>query len=294
VNIDNHIKFRELSGERVYKAGKTYWFEARSRVYNAFPSHVNYKLNEEEINSIFKNTSALFVRYPCDLKSLGVKSYRIICNDKNYSINSLSSNTRSKVRRGLKNFSVKNINININSIQNRSIDIIKSTLKRQNRNISSSLESDWATRCKAISNVEGVEVWGAYSNFDGILAAFVVVYQIDNCIYPSIIRSDQKYLKKYCNNVLIFSILENYLKRPDVDLVNYGLEPIRRDMDGLDSFKKNMGFKKQLINQNIIPSPKLKPMLNIFSKWIVKVLVHFNPKNDFYKKAEGIFHYYGK
>jgi hypothetical protein len=169
----------------------------------------------------------------------------------------LSSNSRSKIRRGLKRCKVEPIDFRLLAEKGEELD--HSTRERQGRTVSSASNSYWQKYYSNAAQTVGAEAWGAF--VDGELAAYLIGFRVENCSNLVILRSKQELLSSYPNNALLFSYLRHVLGRGEVDSVSYGLEPIQHDMEALDHFKLGLGFEKKPCGQRVEVAPWLRPLL---------------------------------
>lgn len=290
MNAEYHAEFRRASGERVVRTESCYWFESQSRVFNAFPSHLTFEPAPDEFKHVFHETDALFLRYPCPMHAPGVDSFRMVCTEKPYSLEILSGNSRSKIRRGLKHFTIDHIDFDM--LARDGLGPLVSTLQRQGRKVPTTLQQDWERRCEAAKRTPGVFAWGAFTGTGSELVAFLLAYQIDDCMYLSVIRSKREYLNQYPNNALVYSVMKEVLARSDVREVSYGLEPMRQDIGSLDKFKTSMGFRKEPVRQRVVVHLLVRPLMGRIGRKFVATIVRRNPESDFWRRVEGIFHYY--
>src|SRR5262245_58469381 len=93
-------EFLERLGHRVIVTPGAWWYDARTRFYLNFPHHRLIQPDANELAGVFRRWP-LGVRYFAPADTDGPASYALVRRGRDYNIDALSANTRSKTRRGL-------------------------------------------------------------------------------------------------------------------------------------------------------------------------------------------------
>jgi len=264
LNLDVYRRFAAAQGVRLHETESSLWFEKRRFFLDSVPPHRRIRLRPGEAQGLFRRGAAV-VRYTCE-EAQGSPSFEFICDDKNFGFDSLASEARRRVRRGLANCDIRSVDFAL--LAREACAINRSVLARHNRATAFLRdEAQWKSYmalCEQLSNV------GAYGAFvDGRLCAFAVTILIEDYCYLFHTHAHSDYLKYSPMNALCFTITKEMLARPDVACVSQGLESFVR-RPGLESFKMGMGYRKRPIGRNILVNPLLRPLLSRPALWVAE------------------------
>ncbi len=244
-------------GLRVVRSQSAWWVEAGPRFLLAVPCHHPLHLPEDEARELFRREKVAGLRYICDEADGGKASFHLSCSDSAYSIEKLSANTRSKVRRGLARNEMRRI---------RGAELLEvgqgafmETMQRQNRASASTLET-WKRMLRAADEEPAVEIWSAWH--EGEFASYLITINIDDVCEFFQARSRNELLKHYPNNALIFHVTEEMLVRRRIREITFGIES-PEDVEDLDAFKLALGYEKKPVRQRIIFHPALRAALGL-------------------------------
>ncbi len=257
-------------GHSVVKTASCSWYNEyrQKRIYQSFPIHRLVAPGQDEIKEVFaKVPKAVALRFIGPIQSRGQKSFIWVCR-RPYEIENLSANTRSHVRRGLKNCQIRSMSFE--DLVTQGWEAHRDTAKRHGEAEPSSLGIE-----AKLDNCAAYEAWGAF--VEGHLAAYIVTVWVEDWVHILINRSVNAYLKFYPNNALIFSVVREMLSREGVQAVSYGLEPLIA-ADSLERFKLAMGFAKEPVCQCVVMAPRLKLLLNPVTAWPIAALANWLPK----------------
>ena len=282
MNTNNYAEFLQIMGYRVLETKSTFWYEVNPFSYISFPFDRLINLDEEEVSNIWHRSNAMVIRYPTFESSKGYKSYRLICDNKNYNLYSLSKKARNQTRRGLESCLVREIDFSYLVKHGEGLYI--STLLRQGRNVPAGLSNYWKKYCETASKIVGFQAWGAF--VEGQLAAFLIGFLMDNCFNVFIQRSAQRMLRHYPNNALVYTVTKDVLSREEINEISFGLEPLQLELEGLDHFKVSMGFKKCEIKQRVLFRPPLHGIV-VRTGSIILRLAEKNSEKEFWRKLGG-------
>ena len=102
MDSQNYAEFLRALGHRVVSVGSFSWYDASRFFYLSAPPHRTYEPTAEQLRAALRLLPCVGVRYAAPLESEGKLSYQIACAERDYSLDKLSGNTRSKIRRGFK------------------------------------------------------------------------------------------------------------------------------------------------------------------------------------------------
>ena len=247
MSAENYAQFLENLGHRVVRTKSSWWASGAGRTFGQFPYHHQILPSRDETDELLGLTGTA-ARYCCPVEA-GSKSHMYVMDDPGYSLDTLSSNTRSKTRRGLKRCEVRRLNFD--ELESAgAFDICAETISRQHsRSLPKNHTSNWQRYATAAQSCNVMETWGAF--LEGKLVAFLVAGRIENCMNIFIARSSSAARSAYPNNALMYEFLHQAIRQPGIDLVSFGWQSIRAEMDSLEQFKSSLGFKKRDVGQRI-------------------------------------------
>lgn len=287
MNSQSYAEFLRAIGHRVVPVGSFCWYDASRFFFLSAPPHRTYEPTKEELDAALRTMPCLGVRFAAPLESEGKLSYQIVCDERDYGLDKLSGNTRSKVRRGLKRCIVEPVPFALIATAGKQAHA--DTVERQGRDGVLSGEK-WQRFFAAAESAPGMEGWGAWHG--ETLAAFLVTVTFDDCVEFLLARSCNDSLGAYPNNALIFRVAEEMLVRRGVREISFGLESLE-PVGPLDQFKFSMGFRQRPLRQRIVFRPALAKVLRLEP---VRSLVHrWSEQSDhrgvFWRKTAGILRF---
>jgi Acetyltransferase (GNAT) domain len=278
VSAETMAGFLERLGHRIVQTPSAYWYDYR-RFFLNFP-------HDRLIDPVADELAALFRRFPIGVRyfapplGAGAASYALVCRGRDYDLNRLSANTRSKIRRGLSRGKVERVEARYVRAAGRAVN--EDTLRR----IHLRDPYPWDAYWEAVERSEGVEVWAAF--VDGELAAYLVAILADDSCEIPVARSSAPMLRFYPNNALLFTVVRDMLARPAIDRVFFGVESVE-GATGVDEFKLGMGFVKVPICQRVVLHPLLRPVLgNALVAGVIGALARRRPQNELWRKLKGV------
>lgn len=288
LTAEAYARFLALQGYRVRRTPSAYWFDANRWFLLSAPHHREYVLQGDELRGLFRSWGCLGVRYAAPVEAgLGKLSYQIVLDDPHYGLAQLSSNVRSKVRRGLKRCEVARAELSV--LEQEGWPLHVETLRRQKRG--EAWTSDrWTRFWHAAQQTPGVEGWGAW--VDGRLAAFLVTVMFEDAVEFFLSRSTTGERGAYPNNALIFTVAEEMLVRRQMPKITFGLESLE-PVKPLDEFKFGMGFQPRPIRQVVVFHPLLRLLLaraaarEAIQWWVGRRA----QRNVFWRKAAGLLRF---
>jgi len=272
-------------GHRVVETESGAWCDASRFFLLGIPTHELRMPSHEEMRHLWRGR-ALGARFTTPLAAPGRMSYQIVCDDPQFGLESLSGNTRSKVRRGLKRCEVRAALPADVAREGRQAHL--DTLARQDRN-GLLAGAEWEKFWAAVAATSGMETWGAW--VDERLAAFLVTMSFGDSVEFLLARSRDDCLQAYPNNALLFVTTEEMLVRRRMREITFGIESLE-PVGPLDQFKFSMGFRTKPLRQRVQFHPVLAallrpaPVRGLFRRWAAAEKGGF-----FWRKAAGLLRF---
>lgn len=291
MNVEIFAEWLRRQEYSVIKTHSSYWYEARRRVYQAFPFHWMIEPCEDELHHLLTKQHAFALRYSTPLQSpLGCISYHAIYDKPTYTLDILDRRSRQNVRSGLKKCQVEPISLARLAEEGWSLE--KDTANRQGRGLALS-EAVWRLRCTAAEDLAGFEAWGAL--VDGRLVASLLTFQMEDWCELISQQCHRDYLNARVNNALTFVVTETMVRRPEIRSIFYALQSLDAP-SSVDEFKFRMGYRASPLRQRVVFHPWFKPCANGLTSAMVRRLLRRYPGNYTLAKAEGMlrFHLQGK
>jgi hypothetical protein len=245
-NRSTFMPFFEEQGKRPMVAADRVWFESGPGFYQSFPFHTIIN-DQSSLSEVFRNWRVLAARFP-RMPSAPVPSSVLWVRRTPYSIDDLSGNARSKIRRGLKKTRVEQIDFS--TLVSLGLPLVASTAARQRVRFGARQVGSWKRMCTAAARHPSLEAWAGFVGQD--LAAFAVCFQVEDCYQISTVRSNSELLSAYPNNAVIHAALEAGFQKPGITMACYGLASLDRGTEGLNDFKRGAGFEAEPIDDVIL------------------------------------------
>lgn len=284
---DHFARFLAATGHRVLRTQSAYWYDASRLCWLSLPSHQLLDPPREELRELLRRGRCLGARFPAPIEGRGKLSYQIVCEDPEYRLDHLSTNVRSKVRRGLRRCEVRSVPFA--ELAARGWEADRDTLVRQGRR-ARLRGRQWPRFWAAATATPGMEGWAAFVG--GEMAAFLVTVQFEDCVEFLLARSRSDLLQAYPNNALLFVVTEEMLVRRRVRAVTFGLESLE-PVGPLDQFKFSMGFHARPIRQRVVFHPllgilvRMRPLRTGVYRWARR----HGTEGAFWRKAAGLLRF---
>lgn len=289
MNPETFAEWFRRQGHNVIRTESSYWVDFGPRTYQAFPYHWLITPPECELRSFLKQHKLIGLRYSTPLTTpIGHISYHAVYEEGTYKIENLSKWARKNIRRGLRNCEVQPITFDRLADEGWQLQV--DTLDRQaHAHQVETVKAAWERRCRVAQDLPGFEAWGAI--VDGKLAASVITFMMDDCVYMLYQQCHRDFLKKHVNNALGYFVTETMMKRPEVKSILYGLHSLDAP-PSVDEFKFRMGYSAKPVRQRVVFHPWLVPFFNPASHYILKTMANRRPENLTLAKTEGMVHFY--
>jgi hypothetical protein len=213
-------------------------------------------------------------------------SYHAVLDKTPYDLTALRKKARYDVRQGLENCHIQQISFQ--EMAHQGWKLQEDTLARQGRGKSMTLEG-WKRLCLAGHDLPGFEAWGTMIN--GKLGAAAITCRIEDWGYILYQQSLREYLPAKINNALTFVITKDMLARPEISHIHYGLHSLDAPAS-VDEFKFRMGYTPKPVRQRGVFHPRLWPLLNSLSLWIIQKIIAYKKGHPTFSKAEGLMRFY--
>lgn len=287
MNPENFAEWVRRLGHRVVRTESSYWVNAESHIFQAFPYHWVISPSEKELHDLIKSEGVLALRYSTPLDApQGCASYHVALDDPGYSLETLDKRSRQNVRHGLKNCTVQPISFERLAEDGWLLEL--DTEDRQKRH-SSHTREEWHRRCLAAADIPGFEAWGAL--VDGALVASLLTFQMGDCCEMLSQQSHRKCLRQRVNNALTYTVTREMMQRPGIRSVFYTIQSLDAPAS-VDEFKIRMGYRAIPLRQRVVFHPWVAPFANPTSYLALKHLRRIFPQDYRLAKGSGMLRFY--
>lgn len=209
--------------------------------------HIKIDLSKKEEQKLLKLSKAYFLRYVSDWDSAEPSQFWYIIKDNFEALDELSSNTKSKVRRGLKHCVVKKVNQEV--IVNKGYDVYSQAFKKYNTYIK---PMDKESFTQSILNSCNCDFWAVYKKDENKMIAYSQNFLEDNSVNYATIKFHPDYLKLYSSYALFYEMNCYYLADKNFLYVNDGARSISHDTNIQDFLMQKFKFRKAYCKLHII------------------------------------------
>ncbi len=287
MNTEIFVEWIKRQGYQVVATPSSYWYEIRSRVFQAIPFHELITPSEAELNLLLGGKRAVALRYSTPMEAdEGKLSYHVINADKSYDLAQFSRSSRYDVRKGLKYAGVEPISLS--RLASEGWLLRQETIARQGR--SGGEGAIWWERlCRSAEGLSGFDAWGAVR--EGKLMASILTFTLGDCCVGLYQQCCAEALTTCVNNALTYSFTKEVLTRPAINQVFYGLHSLDAD-ERLDKFKFRMGYIAKPVRQRVVFNRWMQLLLNGASYRVLKAIRSRWPTQATLAKAEGMARFY--
>lgn len=277
-SMERFAELYELWGLRFEMLNGILWREYNRMVVPLGPVKLSYTISKEEVKYLlYKFPKSLMVRLT-DGFSHSTENlldncwYAVVCY-KFKELDELSANTRSKIRRGLKNCRVEKIDANL--IANYGFDVYVSAFERY-KDVKKPFITDekiYQKRILATKKFDDiVHYWGVFYNNKLIAYSENFIYDNIEAAY-STIKFHPDFLKLYPSYALIFEMNKFYLRDSRFEYVNDGFRSILHQTNVQNYLIQKFDFQKRYTN------------LSIFYRWYLSIYLSLTyPIRNFLSK----------
>lgn len=247
----------------------------RAFFWENFPPHRRTHLTVRQAMNLYLRGGAV-IRYSCPDTEGGTDSFEYVCDNQSYDLASLNSSKARLTRQGLRNCVVRPVDFSTLAEQGCAIN--QSVFIRQQRPGPAHLSRPdlWKRYMNSCRSVPDIEPWGVF--VDDKLCAYMMLVLLDGYAYIYHPYSTTESLPHRPMNALVFTILKEFLRRPEVERVSYGLESFVENPT-LEQFKIGMGFRKQPIRRKVLINPLARPFVSRAARGVTRWLLPHSPQS---------------
>jgi hypothetical protein len=249
-------QFYELRGHRVFEALGTHWVHYRGPFFWSLPNQRLIDADPREVKEMLRKHGVTGVRFP-SATGLGIPLGLYVCRPREYAIEKLPRQFRRHVTRGLEMCTIRPIEPA--ELLREGLQLNLDTMARQRRYDSEFGDpASWKRFVDAVRHSPRVAVTGAY--LSGRLSVYIVTCRQDGCLHMlyKMSRAEDRGLP--VSHALDYRIISDAALDPEIELVENSFSSLIPN-EGLDSYKRHMGFTIEPCRLAIYFHPRIAPLL---------------------------------
>ena len=252
----NLVRFWELLGRPVFEMNGVWWGHHRGPFYTSLPFQLQLDITPEEAQEVLRNARIWGLSFPSQRPGLPGGHYFI--RPEGYDLTSVSRKQRGHVTQGLADCEIRILDEE--ELLLKGMPLNKETLHRQSREDATFLDpAKWKAFVRAVGRCHGMTIHGAF--VDGRLATYLISCrdgQWLHLLYKMSTRVDREH---HPDHALDFSIIRDAAADPGIWFIGNGTTSILPN-EGLDRYKRQLGYQLQPHNLSIHFHPWLASMLS--------------------------------
>jgi len=263
-----------MKNQIIYK--NVNWVRYQGMLIPDIPPHQMVDLKRNECRNLLRNAQAHLVRWISDWDKPGKSHFWYIIKDVYKGLEEFSSNTRSKIRRGLKRNEV--VRVDKQELKKSGFDVYLSAFKRYETFIKPMSQQKFCERIDQI-NVGEYDFWGVYNKKQMI--AYAEVRKMGEMCHLNIIKFHPDYMKQYPSYALFYSLIDYYLSMQHIKYISNGTRSLSHDTNIQDFLLQKFNFRKAYCSLNVCYSPIVKVVVMVlypFRKLFKKIPVNLAQK----------------
>ena len=247
------------------------------------PPHIEIDDSDSLIKKKISDNNAFFARWTTKFDRKEETDFWYIICDEKLTIEGYSRNTRSKIRRGLKNCEVKLVNKQ--EIKQSGFLSYSKAFQRYNTDILPKNREDFEDEIDNID--EDWHFWAIY-NSDNLMIGYSQNRIAENYCDYSTIKFHPDYLKLYPSYALFFTMNQYYLNEKEYKYVNDGARSMLHNTNIQSFLISKFKFRKAYCKLHVQYNPLIKRVVNIlFPFRIILLWIKFG----LFKKVSVVLHH---
>lgn len=249
LSAKSYADFLMSQGETVLEVEGVHWMKYHGALIAAAAMPVYVDLVYDDAAQIVKKSKALFLRYTTGPMTTPTNWWNIVCRQ--YDFNSVSSNTRSKIRRGTRRLEIEKVSPDWLSKQGYECHVkcyqrYKHALPKSKKAFESFL---YSMREQSI-----FDIWACSNNNE--LLGYIICLVENNGVFMHTIDITPAGLSDYAAYAMIHHILEYYVNEKGLPVSN-GSRSIVHETD-MQDFLRKLGFEREYAELHVIYRPDIK------------------------------------
>jgi hypothetical protein len=250
--VDGYVRMLESRGQPVAVANDTVFFKYNRMVEPMAPAGHDASLTEQQARDLLDDLGGMLVRWGTGSSADDTGWYHVIRDHAPALAEYPSRNTRSKIRRGLKNCRVEQVDADYMARHGHAVHA--SAYDRYSGNYEPDEESVFVRKMRSAAPFpELVHYWGVFSGPK--LVGYSANYVFEDIeVAASEVKFDPAHLGEYSSYALMHTMTEQYLQS-GVAWVNAGARSLAHDTTFQDYLIAKFQFRKAFIRLRVAFRP---------------------------------------
>jgi len=246
LSIETYADFLNCRRETTVESKGVRWMNYRGALIPAAAMPVYIDFSPEEAAQLVKEAGALFLRYTTGPTDIPTDWWHIICRQ--YDFNKVSTNTRSKIRRGMKRLQIRRINPEW--LAENGYDCYWRCYQRYKH---AGIESrkKYTAFIRSLDGVNIFHIWGCFKE-EELLGYIICLHERDG-VFLHTVDITPAGLHDYAAYVMIHQLLEYYVNEEHIAVSN-GSRSISHETD-MQDFLLKLGFQREYCLLHVVYRP---------------------------------------
>ncbi|EPC04205.1 hypothetical protein L861_02510 [Litchfieldella anticariensis FP35 = DSM 16096] len=254
VEENEYAGFLEAAGHQVVRMDGVEWYAYQGFMMPAYLPHVVPKISTEQARRLLKASRHPFVRWTCGFDRTESSPWWFVVREGPYSLEQCSTNTRSKIRRGLKRLTVRRASLDEMREQGHSVCVQAAARYDTAGAASLPRHDDFQRRLEAAASYPDVVEY--YAVFQGErMVAFSENHLQSKAAFWENIWYVPDSLRDYSSYALTHVMLDDYLNARGLDYVTDGSRSIYHQTQVQNFFIGTFGFTRQFAKLEVAYTP---------------------------------------
>jgi hypothetical protein len=233
-----------------------FWGEYKGGFYTSLPFHLHLDLERDEVRSILRKTSVRGLRFSSTSQP-GLRGGMYVCRPSAYSLQSVSRKQRGHVNRGLEVFEFRKVDPA--ELAAQGMELNRDTLLRQGRHDPTFLDpARFRQFVDVVGRCPGAVIYGVFQG--GRMAAYLIGIRDGQWLHLIYKMSRAEDLQNSPNHALDYSVILDAAATPGIQFIGNGFSSLV-EHEGLDRYKRQMGYELAEHNLCLHLHPRLDPLL---------------------------------
>lgn len=269
-------RFIELRGGRVFEHQGTVWAHYRGPFFSSLPYHLELDPDRRDIADMMRRFSVACVRFPTPNHRPGMPGGIYVCDPSTYSLQGISRQYRTHVKRGLD--LCANRRIDADELHALGYQLNLDTMQRQNRyDPEFGDPARWRAFTRAVRDCRDVVVYGAF--VEDRLSAYILGCQDGDWLHLLYKMTLSRDRALPVSHALDYYVIRDAATNPAIRTIGNSYVSVLAN-DGLDQYKHRMGFTVAPHNVAIHVHPAISPLVtNRIAVAVAKKVWSMNPQS---------------
>lgn len=241
-------------GYPVFEIDGVNWYAYNGFLRPACLPHVQPQIRSEQARRALAASGCRFVRWESDFGQAQGSRWWHVLRQAPYSMDQLSGNTRSKVRRGAKRLSARRLDPDVVAAQG--MNVCRAAVERYGRDGFLPSEQVFEAKVEAARrHPESFEFFGVFR--DDQLVGYSENHIDSGAVFWESIWYDPDALRDYSSYLLTHAMLDYYLNELGLHYASDGSRSLYHDTGVQNFFVEKFGFRRQYARLHVLYSPML-------------------------------------